>query len=193
MTRKTDRLYHLYCAMKQRCYSPIHPSYKYYSKKGITVCEEWLNDFEAFKKWALENGYDYSKSRKEQSLDRIDNNNGYSPDNCRFVSHSDNCKNTDRNIWIEYKGHRKVINDWSKELGVPVETLRGRYKKGLSAEEVLYGEKFASHKSNTGIKGISFSGNKYLVYLSRKYIGCRKTLEEAIKLKENYERRFCIK
>lgn len=185
MNRHDDRLYHIYCGMKQRCYSDKNPSYKYYSRKGIKVCEEWLNDFEKFKEWALENGYDYGKSRKEQSLDRIDNSKGYSPHNCRFVSHSENCKNTTRNLWLEYDGKKKVLNDWSKELHIPIETLRWRYFKGLSAKEILYGEKYSTHKSNTGIKGISYSNNKYCVYISHKYIGCRKTLEEAILLKES--------
>lgn len=186
MTRKEDRLYHLYNAMKQRCYSPINPSYKFYSRKGITVCQEWLDDFNSFREWALANGYDYNKNRKEQSLDRIDNNKGYSPDNCRFVTHSENCRNTSRNVWIEYDGKKQLITDWAKELGVSYKLLSARHKRGLPAKEVLFGEKFSSHKSNTGIKGISFSNNKYTVYLSRKYIGCRKTLEEAIELKERY-------
>lgn len=186
MRRSDDRLYHLYRGMKQRCYSPSNPSYKFYSKKNITVCDEWLNDFESFREWAIDNGYDYSKTRKEQSLDRIDNSKGYSPDNCRFVTHSENCKNTDRNIWIEFNGRRMVLNDWSRELGVPIETLRRRYKNGLPIKEVLYGEKLSSHKSNTGIKGVSLSNGKYTVYIKHKYIGCRKTLNEAIELKERY-------
>ena len=185
MTRRNDRLYHLYCGIKNRCYSPKNPSYKYYSIRGITMCDEWLNDFQVFKEWALNNGYDYSKNRKEQSIDRIDNNKGYSPDNCRFVSHSDNCKNKSNNIWIEYNGQKMVLNDWSKELGIPIETLRRRYLKGLPVEEVLFGKKFASHKSNTGIKGISYTYGKYVVYVSKKYVGCRKTLNDAIELKES--------
>lgn len=185
MQKRNDRLYHLYSAMKQRCYSPSNPSYKFYSRKNITVCQEWLDNFELFKEWALANGYDYSKSRKEQSLDRIDNSEGYSPDNCRFVTHSENCKNTTRNIWIEYDGKKKVLNDWSKETGIPVETLRRRLRRGLSVEEVFSSERFI-HKSNTGVKGVSFSNNKYLVYIDHKYIGVRKTLEEAIKLKESF-------
>lgn len=184
-----DRLYAVYSAMKQRCYSPKNPSYKFYSRRNITVCQEWLDSFQTFKDWALLNGYDYSKNRKEQSLDRIDNSKGYSPDNCRFVTHSENCKNTIRNIWIEYNGERKVLNDWSKQLGIPIETLRRRYLKGESAEMILFGEKFHSHKSNTGIKGISFRNKtvpQYVVHINHKYIGCKRTLEEAIELKENY-------
>lgn len=185
MSKRNDRLYHLYCGMKQRCYSPRNPSYKFYSSKGITVCDEWLNDFYAFKKWALSNGYDYTKSRKEQSIDRIDNSKGYFPSNCRFVSHSENCKNTSRNIWIEYGGKKQVLNDWSIELGIPFDTLKKRLKKGLPIEEILFGEKFSSHKSNTGVKGISFSRGIYMVYVSHKYVGSRKTLDEAIELKES--------
>lgn len=182
IAKRNDRLYHLWRAMKYRCKTS-----KYYINRNIKVCELWMTDFDAFKKWALNSGYDYSKSRKEQSLDRIDNSKGYSPDNCRFVTHSENCKNTIRNIWIEYDGKNQVLNDWSKELNIPLETLRNRYRKGLNAKEILFGEKFSSHKSNTGIKGISLTSGKYVVYISQKYIGCRRTLNEAIELKEMYE------
>lgn len=185
MRKRHDRLYHLYCAMKQRCYSPKNPSYKYYSKKGITVCQEWIDNFEAFREWALENGYDYSKSRKEQSLDRMNNDEGYSPSNCRFVTHSENCKNTTRNVWLEYNGERKVINDWSKETGIPIETIRRRLGRGLTPDKVLANEKFLG-RSNTGVKGISRHRNSYVVYVDHKYIGSRQKLEDAILLKEGY-------
>lgn len=142
MKKNNNRLYYLYYGMKERCYNPKHPSYKYYSEKGITICDEWLNDFDAFAEWALNNGYDYSKNRKEQSIDRIDNNKGYSPDNCRFITHKENCQNNSRNKWLEFNGKRLNLSDWSKELNIPIETIRARLRKGLSTEEILSTEKF---------------------------------------------------
>ena len=187
--RKKERLYHVWQGMKQRCNGSNSYSAKWYHDKGIRVCEEWLHDYEAFKEWALNNGYDDQKSRKEQSIDRIDNNKGYSPDNCRFVTHSENCKNTSRNIWLEYNGKKQVLNEWSKETGIPIETLRQRVKKGLPVEAVL-SHKQRLYLSNTGIKGISWQEKekRYLVYADgHKYLGVRKELEDAIRLRNGAE------
>lgn len=185
---KGDRLHHVYYGMISRCYNEQNPSYKYYSKNNITVCDEWINDYLKFKEWALLNGYDYSKTRKEQSLDRIDNSKGYSPENCRWVSHSENCKNTTRNIWLTYNGKTMVMEDWSKEIGLSRSTIKMRLENGLSVKEILSPQKRPSKISNTGIKGISCLKNRgiYQVVWKGKYIGVRKTLEEAIKLKEEY-------
>lgn len=187
--RKSDRLYHVWQGMKERCSINANTiNSKWYSDKGISVCNEWKDDFLCFRKWAIDNGYDYTKNRKEQSLDRIDNSKGYSPDNCRFVTHSENCKNTSRNIWITSNGKTLCLNDWSKELGISLETLRKRYIKGLSVEEILYSPKFATHKSNTGVKGISLikKTGQYIVRDNHKYLGVAHSLEDAILIKERY-------
>lgn len=182
--KRNDRLYWLWNGMKSRCYSQYNPSYKYYGEKGIGVCEEWQNDFFAFREWAVSNGYDYSKSRREQSLDRIDGSKNYSPSNCRFVSHSENCKNTLRNVFIDFRGKRKCINDWSKETGIPIETIRNRMKHTDNPEEIFKMEKM-SHRSNTGIKGITLNKRgKYVVYINHRYIGVTNTIQDAIQLKE---------
>ena len=94
---RTDRLYRVYRGMIQRTTNLRVDKHNHtYIEKGIKVCAEWLNDFNDFKKWALENGYDYSKTSNEQTIDRINNDKGYSPDNCRFISRTENNKNVNK-------------------------------------------------------------------------------------------------
>ena len=74
-------LYYTWQGMKARCLRKSHSKYKDYGARGITVCNEWLNDFRAFCEWSLANGY-----RHGLSIDRIDNDSGYRPDNCRWTT-----------------------------------------------------------------------------------------------------------
>lgn len=86
--RQTNGLYSTYVAMKQRCHCDRHDSYPVYGGRGICVCDEWRNSFDAFYAWAMRSGY-----QPGLQLDRIDNEKGYSPDNCRFVTAYENARN----------------------------------------------------------------------------------------------------
>lgn len=82
------RVYRIFSKMKERCYKPSNDNYKYYGALGITICNEWLNDFKAFYDWAMSHGY-----ADNLTIDRIDNTKGYSPDNCRWITIQEQQKN----------------------------------------------------------------------------------------------------
>lgn len=140
-----SRLSEIFRSMKKRCYNPNHNQFKNYGARGIKLCDEW-NDRElvkisgfrytkgylAFKKWALENGY-----AEGLTIDRIDNNKGYSPENCRWVTMLVQVNNTRRNRYITYKGKTQSVADWCRELGLNYGTLLSRLNFNWSVEEAI--------------------------------------------------------
>ena len=119
--------------MKARCLIKSNTSYKNYGAKGIKICNEWLS-FNNFKKWALLNGYDENKTRKQQTLDRIDNNGNYQPDNCRWVNSIVQANNTSRNRILIYNKTKRTMAQWSRILKIDYKSFCGfvcrkRYNK----------------------------------------------------------------
>jgi len=82
------RLYDVWCSMKSRCLNPKNKAYKYYGGKGIKICKEWKNNYMMFKNWALANGY-----KEGLTIDRIDNDGNYCPENCQWLTKSENSRN----------------------------------------------------------------------------------------------------
>lgn len=86
---KPDPIYSVWGGIKQRCFCKNVPVYKHYGGRGITVCDEWRKSFLSFREWALSNGY-----KKGLEIDRINNDGDYEPNNCRFVTHTENMRNS---------------------------------------------------------------------------------------------------
>lgn len=115
------RLHRIWKAMKTRCLNPNSANYKYYGGRGISICDEWLNDFEQFYQWAMQNGY-----TDDMTIDRINSNGNYSSDNCRWISMPEQNLNRRSNRFIEYNGESKTIKEWADIYGINYKTLRNR-------------------------------------------------------------------
>lgn len=126
------RLYSIWRSMKGRCYYKAHKAYDNYGGRGITVCSEWRDNFEAFHDWAMANGY-----ADNLTLDRRDNDKGYSPDNCRWATRIEQMRNRTITVFIEYKGKAKTIPEWAEELGMEAKTLYCRYDRGIRPPELF--------------------------------------------------------
>lgn len=132
----------IYRGMRTRCYNKRSKFYKYYGRRGIGICKEWLNDNTIFFKWAFENGY-----KDNLTIDRIDNTKDYSPENCRWTTMKEQDRNKSNNIYIEYKGKRKLLLDWCEELNLDYFITLKRYKsKKYSIEEIFSLENFKNKK-----------------------------------------------
>lgn len=124
------RLYTIWISMRQRCNNPKNNAYHNYGGRGITICKEW-DDFNSFREWSLSNGYNEKCGERELSLDRIDVNKRYSPDNCRFVSMRDQACNRRDSIILEHNGESHSLSDWARIMGVKYQTLWKRYKRNV--------------------------------------------------------------
>ena len=139
-----ERLYNIYRSMIDRCYRENNPNFKNYGGRGIAVCDEWKESYIPFRAWALQNGYDMNRDRKEQSIDRIDNNKGYSPENCRWTTMKVQRKNQrprgrcKRRATVIFNGCEYFKRDICSQYGVSVEMFDYRVKvKGMSVRDAL--------------------------------------------------------
>lgn len=131
------RLYATWRSMRYRCSNPHHRSYKWYGGKGIKVCKEWDDSFDAFHDWAVSHGY-----TDNLTIDRIDASKDYEPSNCRWITMSEQQRNKETTHWLTYKGVAKPLITWIEEFGLNESTVRGRIAYGwTSPEEILFGKK----------------------------------------------------
>ncbi len=127
--KSRTRLYRIWIGMKDRCGNPNNP---HYGGRGITVCDEWQSDFEAFYRWAISNGY-----KNDLTIDRIDNDGNYEPSNCRWVTGKQNSNNKSNNKKYEYEGQEYTIPELSRMTGINASTIRSRLKAGWSIARAI--------------------------------------------------------
>ena len=129
MTKTTE--YHIWNTMKARCLNPNSSAYQYYGGRGIKVCDRWKCSFENF----------YSdmgkRPSKEYSLDRIDVNGDYCPENCRWATIAEQNRNKSNNNLITIEGETLVSQDWSSEYGISRGTIIRRIQNGMSTKEEI--------------------------------------------------------
>lgn len=126
------RLFRIWKDVKRRCYKDTRPCYDNYGGRGILMCEEWKNDFQAFYEWSMANGYS-----DNLSIDRIDNNGNYEPLNCRWVDEKIQANNRRCIKPIEYNGEVHSVAEWAKIKDMKPSTLYYRLSEGWSIEKAL--------------------------------------------------------
>lgn len=126
------RLYSIYCNMISRTENPNASAYDCYGGRGIKICAEWRNNFGAFRDWSLSNGYN-----NNLSIDRIDNDLGYVPSNCRWVPTNEQFNNRRSSCLITYQGTTRTKKQWSRALGINYHTLCNRLAAGWTVERAL--------------------------------------------------------
>ena len=114
------RLYRIWANMKQRCLNSSRPDYKHYGARGVTMCDEWL-EFQNFSSWAISHGY-----TEGLTIDRIDVDQGYNPENCRWVDMKAQENNRRNNVFIEFNGVVHTRQEWSEITGIKYTTIRNR-------------------------------------------------------------------
>ena len=120
--------------MIQRCYTVNDPAYSDYGGRGIDICPSWLNDYVTFRDWCFMNGYSESLT-----IDRIDNDKGYGPDNCKFSNRKAQARNRRSSKLIAFNGKTQCMAAWAEEIGISNGTLWARLKTGWSLARALKG------------------------------------------------------
>lgn len=131
------RLYMVWSRMVTRCTKPSHHAYKDYGGRGITVCEEWKNNYQSFYDWAMKTGYNDNAPMFECTLDRIDVDGNYEPSNCRWVTIKEQARNRRSSRIIEYKGKKYCAVELAEKINMSVDTLKRRLNKGWSVDDAV--------------------------------------------------------
>lgn len=143
-----SRLYNIWHGMKARCYRKSATEYRRYGSRGIGICDEWREDFQSFYNWAMSNGY-----ADNLSIDRIDNNGNYCPENCRWVDIITQNNNKSSNRIVTANGESHTVSEWSKILCINDSTLCARLDRGWSDDKTINTplKKYRRHSNESSV------------------------------------------
>ena len=130
--KNNTRLYKCWCHIKARCYNVTNNHYQYYGGRGIAMCNEWRDDFMSFYNWSMANGYNDTLT-----IDRIDVNGNYEPNNCRWVTTKQQNRNTRRNRYFTINGVTKCIGEWCEIYNINYDTVWSRLRRGWNITRAL--------------------------------------------------------
>ena len=186
------RLFSIWSCMKERCSNPNKFGYDRYGGRGISVCNEWTNNdgFINFRKWAQNNGY-----KNNLSIDRIDNNGDYCPENCRWATNKEQQRNTKNNTIIKYNGEEKCVAEWAEQFNLNPSLISYRYAHNYPIEKLFDPPRKWKSPKQSGIKGVIYN-KKQNVWIVKgfkdnkkdKYVASFKKLDDAKKYKKEYDK-----
>jgi hypothetical protein len=129
-----SKLYNTWRGMKNRCYCSSYAEWHLYGGRGIGMCDAWRDSFSAFQSWAMDNGFS-----EGLEIDRLNNDKGYSPENCRFTTPLENSHNRRVTLVVNYQGSRRAFPDVLRSLGLMnhYNTIRDRIKRGWNHTEAI--------------------------------------------------------
>lgn len=147
-------IYNIWLAINARCLNKSNHAYKDYGARGILICEDWIktnpSGFMNFYKWAMDNGYKHEvlpNGKNKWTLDRIDNNGNYEPNNCRFTTMQEQANNKRNNLRFEYNNQTHSLADWVRILNLDYNRVKLRLDKGYSFEYSINDANFPKWKN----------------------------------------------
>lgn len=130
---RRHRLYRIWCGMRKRCFGPTHHEYHRYGGRGITICDEWKQSYDAFFDWAIKNGY-----QDELTIERKNVNGNYAPDNCTWIPKGQQARNRSTSVLVSYKGEVISCAELSRSLGFKDKhTVLERLRAGMTIDEII--------------------------------------------------------
>lgn len=138
---RETKLYDVWTSMRQRCENPRNKRFSRYGGRGIRVCYEWDSSFRAFREWAYTHGY-----AEGLSIERVDNDGDYSPENCIWADRVTQSNNRCTNHWVIVNGEAMTMQQAAARYGIPYGTFRGRLQRGWSADKAATEKRRAYHE-----------------------------------------------
>jgi len=156
------RLYNIWSGMRKRCYNKLCREYVYYGGRGITICDQWKDSFDNFCIWSLSNGY-----TSELTIDRIDNDGNYSPDNCRWATRSEQQRNRRNNTIYDIDGKQMTAAECYEQYGINKNTFFSRLRIGWGVEKALKTSRYGTWDP----LNITYNGETKSLYAWAKELG----------------------